>query len=356
MGEEFLSKNNGYWYVSWYERNISKPKSRSLKKRPLKKPDGKTLKITMRKCRDNRDEAVLLWQRGRDATVPLPDRHKTTFEDFLPVFRQYLVDKGKKTLTINLYSYDVNKAKEHLPYCIQDVRLAHIEEYLGSLSVKPSTKAKYAKSLSRFFKVAKIKGLILTNPVEGFEFAPEKVIVNPFTEEQIRKLLRAARELEINFNEPYYTFIHFAFQTGLRLNEYVNLRWKYLDLKKGEYEIFQDETFDPKHSRKRTIRIPQTSVNLLRKLSQDSEYIFHKKGKRHHHFCRDFSNNIFKAAGVEGDLHQIRKTFASYRLACGYPLQNLQADLGHRSLKELQAYVGIIKNVSAEMKKLFSEY
>jgi len=71
-----------------------------------------------------------------------------------------------------------------------------------------------------------------------------------------------------------------------------------------------------------------------------------------HHFCRDFTNNIFKAAGVEGDLHQIRKTFASYRLACGYPLQNLQADLGHRSLKGSEVYIGFVANPSQEMRNL----
>jgi len=48
----------------------------------------------------------------------------------------------------------------------------------------------------------------------------------------------------------------------------------------------------------------------------------------------------------------MNRVFAGYRLACGYPLQNLKADLGHRSLEESGAYIGVVASPSQEMRNL----
>jgi integrase/recombinase XerD len=346
MPKHFIINNNGYWYEAWYESSLDS--KRKLKKRPIHDEKGRPVK-------DKREAFFLLYS-GKHYIDETPGLRRTTFNDFIPLFRKYLVDKGKKERTIKLYLHDIEEAKEHLPSYLQDVRLDHIEEYLSSLNFRPATKTRYAKSISRLFSVARRLGKIQINPIEGFEFVKYKPEVNPYTEEEVDKLINVAKELEENFNEPYHTFIILALQTGLRLDEYVNLRWKYLDIKKGSYTICADETWRPKHDHKRIIIIPKLSLGLLMKLPKVSEYIFHKNKSKHHHFSRDFVNNIFKAAGVIGDLHQIRKTVASYRLACGQPIQNLKLHLGHNSLRELECYVGTVVNVSEKIRKIFGEY
>ncbi|MDD4940491.1 MAG: tyrosine-type recombinase/integrase [Candidatus Omnitrophica bacterium] len=284
------------------------------------------------------------------------DCQRLTVDDFMDRFTGYMRDKGKKPRTIGIYVHDVLKARDHLPQFLHDVRLQHIESYLGPLTLSPATKNKYAKSLSRFFSVARRLGAVQSNPIEGFEFARYRPAVNPYSEDEIKRLIAAAQRLEQELKEPYYAFIILALQTGLRYNEYVHLRWRYLDISQGTYTICCDDVWRPKHDHKRIIRIPQSSLSLLSKLPRESEYIFHQNKNKHHHFSRDFVNNIFKAAGVKGDLHQIRKTVASYRLACGQPIQNLKEHLGHHSLKELEFYIGTVTNISDQFRSLFGEY
>jgi integrase len=147
--------------------------------------------------------------------------------------------------------------------------------------------------------------------------------------------------------------IVFALQNGLRENEYMHLRWKWLNLKDKTYNICIDEEFRPKHDHERIIHIPKLSFDLINKLPRGSDFIFpNSVGRKDWHLQDHRLKNIFKGAGLVGvghDFHQIRKTCASYRLACGEPMQNLKAHLGHQSLKELESYVGKVVNPSKEI-------
>lgn len=137
----------------------------------------------------------------------------------------------------------------------------------------------------------------------------------------------------------------------------MHLRWKQLNLKDRTYNICIDEEFRPKHDHERIIHIPKLSFDFINKLPRDSDYIFpNSLGRKDWHLQDHRLKNILKGAGLIGDghdFHQIRKTCASYRLACGEPMQNLKAHLGHQSLKELEAYVGKVVNPSEEIRKLF---
>lgn len=331
-----------YFREAWYEQGRKAPI-----KKPLYDSQGKPF-------RSKKEAEFYLWGRSNGQGV---SNERTTIKEFLPDFEAYLRDKGKKELSITLYKQNIERAVDSLPHYLQDIKREHIDAFISSLSYAPATKTKYAKSLCRLFKIARFKGKIKDYPMEGWEYHKHKTIINPYSEDEIKKLIDAARGLEKESKEPYYTFIIFALQTGLRLDEYVNLRWKYLDFKKGEYYIRIDETWRPKHDHERTIKIPKLSLSLLKKLPQDSEYIFHKRnGKRHDHFTRDFVNAIFKACDIEGDLHQIRKTFASYRLEIQGNQYLLKEHLGHESLKELEAYIGRVPNISKSMRELFRCY
>ena len=346
MANYFPVLNNGYWYKAHYE---GKGAARKVKKEPL---------ILKGKRPRNRDEALRFIWDMEQGNVDTPSAD-TTIKSFLPTFKSYLEDKEKSDLTISTYEHDVIKAEEALPRNMKDIALVHIEQYLSGLSVSPQTKQKYAKSLSRFFSIAVKWGKITKNPVEGYEFSSYKPNVVVLSEEAIDLLLRAATEMdEQGLNGKYnYAFIMFALQTGLRLDEYTNLRWKHLGTDRT-YHIFEDETFHPKHGVERTIYIPKESFDLITGLPRVCDYIFHKDGKRytHGHLPRAFANNIFKAAGVKCDLHDIRKTFTSYRIALGQPLQNVKAALGHSSIKETEAYIGKVTNPTKRMKKIFGGF
>jgi integrase len=305
----------------------------------------------------NHAEACAILYNRSNGSNGEQETSRVSIEEFIPKFKKYLKDKGKKKSTIEAYSCDIQQLMTSLPYYINEVQSKDIEHAISKLDIKPVTRNGKAKSLSRFFNVAKIKGIIDSNPVQGFEFTKTKKEINPYNEHDIFKLIEAGQRLEERYNEPYHAFIILAFQDGLRLDEYVNLRWKYLA--GNSYRLCIDETFRPKHDVERTIKIPKRALKLLNGIPklEGCDYIFHtKKGQRHHHFTRDFVNNIFKAAGIKGNLKRIRQTFASYRLAYGQPIQNLSKHLGHSNIKELVAYIGVVNNTSAKLKEIFGDY
>lgn len=348
MAKFCVIKNNGYWYKGRWEPSGSGLK---FKKYAIKDKDGNRPR--------SRTEAIE-WILREKETGSETSRELTLLE-LIPIVSDHLRGIGKSELTIKVYAGDVTRAAAHLPEKVADIKHSHIINFIDKLPHRPQTKQKYAKSLSRFFDIVRKKGYIQENPVQGFEFTSYSPDVLALNEPEILRLLKAAEELS-KLNQQYYPFMVLSFQTGLRLNEYVNLRWQHLDPKTGAYTIFQDETFQPKFGRKRIITIQKLSLGLIKKLPRECDYIFHKNGKKYNrdHFCRDFSNNIFKAAGVRPEedhkLHLVRKTFASYRLACGQPMQNLKQQLGHSSLKELEAYVGVVQNPSQKMRDIFGCY
>jgi integrase len=351
MAKHFLIKNNGYWYEAWYELSING--GRKLTKRPLKDRSGNTLKVIFKGHKDNEFEARLLFgNRGSVfAKIDIP----LTIEEALPLFEEYLVEKNKKPLTIKTYLHDINILKDSLPAILKDHALVIINSAIGKLPVIGITKQKYAKSLARFYSVMIQKGVYAVSPIEGFEWVKYDPAPNPYKEQEIFKLLDVAKALQNEFKEPYYVFALFAFQVGLRLNDYINLKWDNLNWKDRIYNIFKDNGFNPKHGVKRKIQVPMASLGLLKLLSRKGEYIFCKpNGKKwDNHFPRDFVNTIFKVAEIKGDLDRIRETFASWSLACGRTPKSVKEQLGHKSYKELEAYDGIVNNPSQRIKELF---
>jgi len=346
MPKHFITYNNRYWYEAWYEPQPDG--KRKLKKKPIHDEFDKSVK-------DRYQAHSLLHTRKSNSS----NNNNITIDGFMPTFKKDLEDQNKKNTSIRLYARDVENAKPHLPSNMQEIKLEHIKEYLHGLNQSPASKSRIARSIGRFFSIAKTMSVVEKNPVSGIRMAKYKPIVNPYSEEQILKLIETGKELDKALPDTkgrYYTFIIFALQHGLRLEEYKNLRWIWLDEQGGTYNICCDETFRPKHDHGRIIHINKLSLNLLLNLKKlkDSDYIFpNSVGKINWHL-NDFVHNIFKGAGIEGDLHQIRKTCASYRQACGQSLSSLKEHLGHQSLNEVNVYVGTVANVSKKMRELFT--
>lgn len=345
----FLIKNNGYWYEAWYEVTDGK---RVPKKRPIKGANGKTLKVIEGRFRDNRSEAEAIFS---SLSGPIVDAD-ITIEQGIPIFEQYLLSKGKQPLTLKTYLQNIRILKEHLPLKVADHSLAGINAVINSLPFKPITKQGYAKSLSRFYDVLLREGRIKSNPMTGFEWTKDTPQPRPLKEPEIKRLVAASVGLSKETGLEYEAFMMFALQVGARLNEYINLRWEYLDWKGGTYTICESEGFRPKHGMKRTLVVPKKSLELLAKMPKRSEYIFCKPDGRKYdnHFPREFVNNIFKVAEVKDcDLDRIRETFVSWSFACGRSHKSLKLHLGHKRYEEMEAYDGIVNNPSKFIKSIF---
>jgi integrase len=346
--EDKIPKKGGGFYIyfkdAWYENG-------KLKKKRLMDSQGNIPK-------DMIDAQIMLRSRA-NGQMPA-ESTLITADGFREAFERQLTDDGASK-SYPIYWGIIERVKDHLPAHIKDWDKTLVAKYLNSLSLSPATKLKYAKSISRFLVIAVRLGELKTNPFLGYEYKGQDPQPTPFPEEHIRKLISAAKALDKDYNTDYYTFIITAFQLNLRANEYMNLRVSKTDFNNATYTIAKDDTFDPKFSRKRIVKIPKLTLSLLKKLKDrlpdGCDYYFHKDGKRFNdHFPRDYWRAIFKAAGVEGDLDNIRETGASYRLACGEPLQHVSQQFGHKRLQELQAYVGVVVHPAKDMRELFGTW
>lgn len=98
---------------------------------------------------------------------------------------------------------------------------------LGLILVTMSAKICFHAALNKAVQL----GYILRNPIGGIKLPRVKKTVRVMNEEQVQKLLAAAR----NENIRYYVIVLLALATGMRRAEIFGLMWDDIDLKKAKY-------------------------------------------------------------------------------------------------------------------------
>ncbi|MDP2037630.1 MAG: tyrosine-type recombinase/integrase [Ignavibacteria bacterium] len=150
----------------------------------------------------------------------------------------------------------------------------------------------------------------------------------------------------------------FAFYTGMRLDEIVNLRWKNIDLQNGVITV-GDEEFTTKGRNQRFIPITEEANGaLLRVKSKErrvqskniynlslttaKDFVFCKGAGRK--FTGDYFSRRFKRAcrnagmGKSIHFHSLRHSFASNLVQKGVSLYAIKELLGHSSITTTEIY------------------
>jgi len=194
-------------------------------------------------------------------------------------------------------------------------------------------------------------------------------------------------------NKTARDFVSFAFHTGMRLDEIVNLRWKNIDLH-NRVIIVGDESFVTKGRNQRFIPICEEALDsLLRTKSVEStkqtvdkcrvqnmnplcplDISPLEKGGEYLNafvFCKEngekFTGNYFskkfknacKAAGLNNAIHfhSLRHSFASNLVQKGVPLYTVKELLGHSSISTTEIYSHLNMDALREaVKKLDTGY
>ena len=111
---------------------------------------------------------------------------------------------------------------------VGSVTTAEIERFRDSQLAegKGKSTADFAVQVLRaVFNAARRKGIAPSNPAEAVELLKaEAEERHPFSEEQTRELLKAAKGTD------WFGMILLAWNTGIRLNDAANLAWTHLDL------------------------------------------------------------------------------------------------------------------------------
>jgi integrase len=135
-------------------------------------------------------------------------------------------------------------------------------------------------------------------------------------------------ELLKNCSEKLRPMVICAMNTGMRLGEILNLKWRDVD--------FENAIITVEHSKSglsRRIPVNQQLWNTLRNLEKFSgcPYVFNHDGKRYTYVRKAFGNAV-KKAGIETfRFHDLRHHFASNLAMAGVNLKAIQVLLGHKS-------------------------
>jgi site-specific recombinase XerD len=204
---------------------------------------------------------------------------------------------------------------------------------------------RFYRTLKAAFGKAVAWNEIHENPFAKFKLPkiPETLI--PFLKRgDLDKLLaqNIAPDLKLLFE--------FAFYTGMRQAEILNLEWTSVEMNERVIRVSNTDTFTTKSKRERTIPINDKLLSIISEVRLTSgnfpgeRYMFQRKGKKinGNHVSRKFKAAV-RAAGLSERLHFhcLRHSFASNLIRAGVNPVHVQKLLGHQNLSTTLRYITV---------------
>lgn len=197
---------------------------------------------------------------------------------------------------------------------------------------------RYAEEVEIIEKAPRIR--LLKVPKAAFDF---------LTFEESRELLEASK-----YNSEWHAMVFFALRTGVRYGELCELRWKDIDLQRGQLLVSRSFTrgqvTTTKTGRQRQIPLSeQTVAYLTTHRHLNGELVFSKNdGGRHIHRRADVAlKRCCRYAEMRPiGWHVLRHTFASHLAMRGVSLKSIQEMLGHTTIEMTMRYAHLSPEVN----------
>ncbi len=180
--------------------------------------------------------------------------------------------------------------------------------------------------------------------------------IEPFTEEQVQKLLEAAKGDRL---EALYIL---AVTTGMRQGEILGLQWKDLDLSEGTLRVnrtvFGGVISPPKTNKsKRVIKLSKVAIHKLlehKRTQNGSEWVFSTKSGTpiscYNLINRSWKPLLEKASLPSRRFHDLRHTCATLLLSKNVHVKIVQELLGHADIGiTLNTYSHCLPNLQGEV-------
>lgn len=270
--------------------------------------------------------------------------------------KQKKVERDSKYSFANFYDQYIKYIKATFsPAYLKSVKLSfsHLFKFCGKENLITDFSVKAAEDFKIFLMRKAPKGYLVYLRTLKASFNVAKnwdwISVNPFSKikfgrkQQIKPKFLSRTELNLilkNVKSPELANIFlFAFLTGCRLGEIVNLKCKSIDMINRTITI-GDESFTSKNGKYRTIPIADELFDrvLKKKINIDKESYIFTKSNSPFPFNKDYVSRSFKDArrktGLSEDIHfhTLRHSFCSCLGLKGVPITVIQSLLGHQSL------------------------
>ena len=264
------------------------------------------------------------------------------------------------------YIYYIEHAMNVLPDNIAEINLRSVDDMMLEITqdkgLSHNLANKILARLKSMLNYGVSRGVLSSNPIKEAKPLPKKPVKHrrALTKEEVQTLLDTAPP-------KWSTIWRLILSTGLRKQEFLNLRWNNIDLDKRIMRVLPTDKWSPKTSTSiRTIPLTDNVVKDLKKIKKQAEsinnYVFTTDtGKQLNHLLRTLKthlHNMFCAIHeipygkrlnkkeqqlynkhsleIEAemkriDLHALRYTFCTQLIGAGVDLKTVQRLMGHSS-------------------------
>lgn len=297
-----------------------------------------------------------------------------TFEDVALLWLEQVAKPNYSPIVTKNYVKNLNN--HTLPYFdkvkIADINSLMITDFINSLKNKNTSyvyrenkplKNETIKTIYKNFRTimqyAYTNDIIKTNPCDKVKLQLPKEIE---TEKHYYNIEEYHKLLELLEKEPLdkQVAIQLAIKTGLRRSELFGLKWQDVDLdnksivcNKSRQKIGNSMVIMATKTigSIRTISIPDSLVELLKKYKTDEEFVLNMD--------YDTLTSWFRKWCKRNDLphikfHDLRHTHATLLLQNGVDIKTIQKRLGHANINTtLNTYAHVVKEMDIKASKVF---
>lgn len=221
---------------------------------------------------------------------------------------------------------------------IKEISLKEIDNFITTkYKHSPASASLYYRTLKAAFNKAIAWEYIQLNPFTKIK-APKMAKSLPvfINEEQLQAIKSETKE---QYLKDIFTF---AFYTGMRIGEILNMKWDWIDTAQNIIIIKNSAIFKSKSKKERIIPIHNKVNEILSRQKQNKAFVFHRNtGIK---LNENFISKKFKAAVRDAELsddihfHTLRHSFASNLVQKGANLYVVKELLGHEDIKTTQVY------------------
>ena len=321
----YLFKRNGYYHLAYFNEAENRLKRVSTKTR-------------------GKGEALSFLSDFKRKLKEKPKVEFTTVPKFRDEYIQHLTQthSGKYLISVKL-------SFKMLINFLGDVPLASLESRILEKFITITfgrTKAGaglYYRTLKASFSKAVDWKYLNENPLKKIKMPKlPKAIPQFLTSSELEQILSKTENVDLK------DLFFFAFQTGMRLGEILNLKWNCIDFKERLITVANTETFTTKNKKERIIPMNDSLIEMLSRRKPKiisiwkSDLVFQETfGNKYN---EGYVSKKFKEAMREAKLndnihfHTLRHSFASNLVQRGVSLYVVKELLGHESIQTTQIY------------------